>query len=77
MTSGLLSKGFGGGELRGERIVQLVYLDEAGISNRTHEPYLVVAGVIVNADKKWKELEQHLYALAEECRNTCLTTAAN
>ncbi|MCG6205116.1 DUF3800 domain-containing protein [Rhodopseudomonas sp. HC1] len=46
--------------------MQLVYLDEAGISNRVHEPYLVVGGVIVNADKKWKLLEQHLSTLAEE-----------
>jgi hypothetical protein len=46
--------------------VQLVYLDEAGISNKMHEPYLVVAGVIVNADQKWKHLEQHFLALAEE-----------
>jgi len=46
--------------------VQLVYLDEAGISNTAHEPYVVVAGVIVNADKKWKELERHFLALTEE-----------
>jgi hypothetical protein len=31
--------------------VRLAYLDEAGISNRTHEPYMVVAGKILNADE--------------------------
>lgn len=46
--------------------MQLVYLDEAGVSNKAHEPYLVVAGIIVNADKKWKKLERHFLTLAEE-----------
>ena len=39
--------------------MQLVYLDEAGISNKAHEPHLVVAGVIVNPDEKWKDLERY------------------
>ena len=39
--------------------MQLVYLDEAGISNKAHEPHLVVAGVIVNPDQKWKDLERY------------------
>jgi hypothetical protein len=46
--------------------VRLVYLDEAGISNEEQEPYLVVAGVIVDADKKWRALEEYFRALSEE-----------
>jgi hypothetical protein len=40
--------------------VRLVYVDEAGISNPRQEPYLVVAGIIVHADKQWHALEQYL-----------------
>jgi Protein of unknown function (DUF3800) len=47
-----------------KRIVRLVYLDEAGVSNPAHEPILVVAGVIVNPDRQWKELEAYFRNLA-------------
>jgi hypothetical protein len=47
-----------------EKIVRLVYLDEAGVSNPAHEPILVVAGVIVNPDCQWKELEAYFRNLA-------------
>jgi hypothetical protein len=40
--------------------MRLVYLDEAGISNPQQEPYLVVAGIIVHADKQWYALERYL-----------------
>jgi len=40
--------------------VRLVYVDEAGISNKTQEPVLVVAAVIVDADKQLVALERHL-----------------
>jgi hypothetical protein len=43
--------------------VQLVYLDEAGVSRRSDEPFVVVAGVIVNADKKWKAIEDRFIEL--------------
>jgi hypothetical protein len=33
----------------------MVYVDESGIS--AGEPYLVVAGAIVHADRQWKALE--------------------
>ena len=39
--------------------MQLVYLDEAGISNPAQETHLVVAGVIVNPDRKWRQLETY------------------
>jgi hypothetical protein len=40
--------------------VRLVYVDEAGISDRRQEPFLVVASVIVEADKQLVAVERHL-----------------
>ncbi|MGF1608774.1 MAG: DUF3800 domain-containing protein [Kiloniellales bacterium] len=51
---------FGGGPLEGDRIMRLVYVDEAGLSNASQEPFLIVAGTIVDADKKLVEVERHL-----------------
>lgn len=39
-----------GGDLLRDRLVRLVYVDEAGISNRHDEPFTVVADVVVHAD---------------------------
>jgi len=58
------ARAFGGGPLRGDKIMLLVYLDEAGIANREHEPHLVVAGVIVNADRQWRRLDDYFQRLA-------------
>ena len=49
------------------KLMQLVYLDEAGKANETHEPYLVVAGVIVNPDQKWRPLEEYFMELSKRC----------
>jgi Protein of unknown function (DUF3800) len=38
--------------LDGDKLVHLVYVDEAGIGDKRQEPYLVVAGVFVDGDKK-------------------------
>jgi hypothetical protein len=57
---------FGGGPLRGDKIVRLVYLDEAGISNPAHEPWLVVAGIVINADKQFKLIESYLDELVKK-----------
>lgn len=46
--------------------MQLVYLDEAGISNEAQEPFLVVAGVIVNPDRRWRDLEAHFARLSQK-----------
>src|SRR5712692_5642963 len=46
--------------------MQLVYLDEAGISNAAQEPFLVVAGVIVNPDRRWRDLEAHFAKLSRK-----------
>ena len=52
-----------GHPLEGEKIVRLVYMDEAGISNPQHEPFVVVSGVMVDADKKLVAVERHLDSL--------------
>src|SRR5215204_1657970 len=59
------ARAFGGAALEGESLVRLVYVDEAGISNRRHEPFLVVAAAIVDADKKLIALERHFDKLVE------------
>jgi hypothetical protein len=56
-----------GHPLSGRKLMQLVYLDEAGKANEAHEPYLVVAGVIVNPDQKWRPLERHFMELSKRC----------
>jgi hypothetical protein len=40
--------------------VRFAYLDESGIGKVEIEPYTVVAGVIVHADRQWKSLESYL-----------------
>jgi hypothetical protein len=52
-----------GAPLAGDNIVRFVYVDEAGLSNPKHEPVLIVAGVIVNADQQLVALERHLEKL--------------
>src|ERR1700722_7908440 len=59
-----MAHAFGGGLASRQKIVRLVYLDEAGVSNPAQEPVLVVAGVIVNPDRQWKELEAYFRDLA-------------
>ena len=56
----------GGGPLAGNKIVKMAFIDEAGTGNPAEEPYLVLAGVIVDADKKWKAVEKYLVQLAED-----------
>lgn len=45
------------------RKVRLVYLDEAGVGNLFDEPYLVMAGIILNADQDWRPLQRHIKSL--------------
>ena len=56
----------GGGPLEGNRLVRFAYIDEAGISDKRHEPVLVVAGVLVHADTQWKTLEACLAKIAND-----------
>jgi hypothetical protein len=48
-----------GHPLEGSRAVRLAYIDEAGISNVKHEPYLVVCAVLVHADNTLMPIERH------------------
>jgi hypothetical protein len=58
-------RAFGGGPLAGSRIVRLIYLDEAGIHfNEDKDPILCVAGVIIDADNQWKDVEAALNRVA-------------
>jgi hypothetical protein len=55
---------FSGHPLEGDRIVRLVYMDEAGIS--VNEPWTVVSGIIVDADRQLVAIERRLNALVEK-----------
>jgi hypothetical protein len=55
-----------GHPLKGDQLVRLVYLDEAGIGNPKQEPIVVVGGIVVNADREWKALERYLIDMADE-----------
>jgi Protein of unknown function (DUF3800) len=57
-------RSFGGGILRGDRLVRVAYLDEAGTSKADEEPYFVVAGVILAPDGQWNEVEAWIRGLA-------------
>jgi hypothetical protein len=56
---------FGGGPLNGDSLVRILYLDESGIGKITHEPHLLVAGVLVHGDKQWVPVRDHLRSLLE------------
>jgi hypothetical protein len=55
----------GGEPLAGDNIVRMLFLDEAGVGNPKDEPLLVVAGIIVNADKQWKAIQRRLRELKD------------
>ncbi len=59
------ARALGGGPLCGDRMMRLVYVDEAGVSNRRQEPILVVAGVIVHGDKQLRGVMRRLDILME------------
>ncbi len=42
----------------------MIYLDESGVS--PDEPFLVVAGVVIHADKQWKAIEKYLHDMADD-----------
>lgn len=46
--------------------MRLVYMDEAGTGSAAENRYVVVAGVLVDADKQWRLLEAHLQKLVDE-----------
>ena len=67
----------GGGPLDGDKLVHFIYLDESGTGDPQHESHVVVAGVMVHADKQWKKVERELidmadaFALPEDRPNFC------
>jgi hypothetical protein len=65
MNGAFVPRGFGGAILQGGKLVRIAYLDEAGISNRSQEPYLVVAGIILHGDEQWRPLEERLRAIGK------------
>jgi hypothetical protein len=52
--------------LEGTKIVRLIYVDEAGLSNPQQEPFLVVGAVAVHADNQLVATERHLQRLVEK-----------
>lgn len=59
-------RSFSGHSLVGEGVTRFVYLDEAGIGKPEHDPHVVVAGVIVHADKMIKPLKLGLERIMRE-----------
>jgi len=57
-------KALGGGDLEGTSVSRWVYLDEGGTSRQ--EPCVVVAGVMIDADKDLIRIEDHLQGLVEK-----------
>src|SRR5262245_40018242 len=51
----------------GRRLMRVTYLDEAGTANKAHEPYLVVAGVIVDPDRDYAGIDAALRRLGDRC----------
>jgi hypothetical protein len=51
-------KSVSGHALEGSSLTRFAYLDETGLANPVHEPFLVVAGVLVNADQHITALER-------------------
>jgi Protein of unknown function (DUF3800) len=56
---------FGGGPLAEGPWMRVLYLDESGIGKISHDPHLVVAGVLVHGDRQWRELKNLLRSLLE------------
>jgi hypothetical protein len=55
-----------GGALYGDKLVRLTYLDESGLFNAGQEPYIVVGGVIINADSKMELVENRIDDLIQK-----------
>src|SRR6266436_2288652 len=49
-----------GHPLDGDRILRLVYVDEAGIGKPEDEPFLIVGAVVVHADNSLVAVERYL-----------------
>lgn len=49
-----------------ECIVRFSYFDEAGIANPKHEPYTVVAGIMIHADDQYQYLQKYILDIADD-----------
>lgn len=49
--------------LCGENLVRLAFLDESGRSR--HEPFIVVAGIVINGDKTYRQIEIALHKIKQ------------
>jgi hypothetical protein len=58
--------GLGGATLLGGEAVRIVFMDEAGVSNPREEPFTVVAGVMIEPDRRYGALDAHIRTLAED-----------
>ena len=58
--SGLGPYSLSGDRLEGKKLVRLAFIDEAGISKPEHEPFLVVAGVLIHGDNALNGVENEL-----------------
>ena len=43
-----------------------VYFDEAGLANPEHEPYTVVAGVVIQVDEQYEAIRRYLLDMADD-----------
>ena len=59
-------RALGGGPLAGNNLARIAYLDEAGISNRRQEPWLVVAGILVHGDHQVDKVYADLEGVIEK-----------
>jgi Protein of unknown function (DUF3800) len=56
----------GGGEVCGDKFVRYAYLDESGTGNPEQEPFIIVAGFLINVDGQYKDMERYLLEMADD-----------
>ena len=61
-----LPPAFGGSALQGNKWVRIAFLDETGIANILHEPFAIVAGMIVLGDVDYIPLRKKLDELVNQ-----------
>lgn len=59
-------RAIGGGPLEGSKWVRVLYLDESGVGSIRKDPYLVVAGVLINADTEWMPISNDLAQILDD-----------
>jgi hypothetical protein len=64
LVSDFYIKSINGALLGGNKLVRLTYMDEAGTSQ--HEPFLVVAGAVIQGDTQLNEVEDYIASLVRK-----------